>query len=337
MNIALARARQLGFLLILLVTTVDFLILWDSLFLSKKVTSEFFNTAYDELLDFSVAESSKYINFRSVFVAVMILSDPSMMISEIHSSWGKNFEATSLTGEMAYFVDSPSIDESLQLFPVVQVRPPIFPLATTRLCRMELEATKYFLSSTAAGWMLVVHERTWVNYSSVLSIINTRVNPNQTATFYAGMEVIKSRILPHSKGGWVISREFARKHLENGENWMKTCTGETTRAVQLMDLSQNIKGIPRWTDSFIGIHFSDYEMESLLTMNMSRIDACKYPLAENKIMNDNEHVKKLDNVAVWNIPNRKYFLKISNVIPDIKNIGYSFIDGEPTICSYQRK
>ncbi|OHT06734.1 hypothetical protein TRFO_05400 [Tritrichomonas foetus] len=335
MNVAFKRAQQLGFLLILLVSTLDFLILWNPLFMTKQITSEFFNTAYDDLLTYSIVPNNEPPIARSAFIAITILSEPSIMITEIHNSWGQNFEATSMNGQLAYFVDSP-IDENLRLFPIVEVRPPIFPLNTTRLCRMELEATKYFLSSTTAGWMLIVHERTWVNYTSLMSTLDPKIDPNIKSVFYASADQIKGVTLPQEDGGWVFSREFARRQIKDGEIWMKTCTGETSRSFQLMEMSRRQKSSTIWTKNFIGIPFNDYEMEGLLTKNMSRIEVCVLPLLPENSEKKGESgnfVRKMNHIAVWNIPSRKFFLKVPKLIPTMKNLGYSYVDGKSNICA----
>jgi hypothetical protein len=337
MKVGAKRVQQLGFLFVLFVVTISFLFLWNPLLVSDRVSSQFFSTAYDDVLDFSLAEGEVPISSSSIYIAVSILSDPDDFIPETHKSWGEEFLLADGEGTLTYLIDSPCSD-STKLYPIITVQQPIYPLNTTRLCRMELAAIQHFLSATTASWILVVHERTWVNYTAVTETLNFTSHAAARPLFVAAADSIREATVPHKDGGWAISRGFARKILADGPRWLKKCTDETTRGEQVLELVTRFRAQTTWTPDFIGIEFNDEELEGLLVKNFSRIDICKLPLIstneQTKGINGN-FLRSMNHVGIWSLPSHKFFLKLPAIIPHITHLGYSYIDGQGNICKFR--
>jgi hypothetical protein len=202
---------------------------------------------------------------------------------------------------------------------------------------MELAALKHFLASTSSSWMLSIHERTWVNYSALLETLRSRRSPDSHSLLVAASDYVDEETILHNDGGWAISRKFAREMLNDSMRWMRVCTDETTRAQQITDLAERYQARPKWTPDFIGIQFNDDELDGILAMNFSRIETCKLPLIskeDQKSGKTGNFVKAMSHVSVWSLPGRKFFLRLPPVIPQITHLGYSYIDGQGSICSF---
>jgi hypothetical protein len=267
MKVGWKRVQQLGFLLVLFVVTASFLFLWNPLFVSDWVSTQFFSTAYDDVMAFSLIEGEVPIS-SSIYIAVSVLSDPDDFIAERHKSWVEEFLLADGEGTLTYLIDCPCSD-STKFYPIITVQQPIYPLNTTRLCRMELAVVQHFLSATTASWMLIVQERTWVNYTAVTETLNFTSHPAAAPLFMAAADEMREATVPHKDGGWAISRAFARRMLADGPCWLKKCADETTRGEQILELVTRFRAQTTWTPDFIGIDFNDQELDGLLVKNFS--------------------------------------------------------------------